>query len=566
MTWLNNLKIIWKVSLIVALLGAVSFVSIGLAALRIMRMDEAYSDLINRVDRATISMARGSRDVESYVSVVYQLLVEATAEGSSRLLTKNTEEKKLYEERFAEALRLIPEKAYELNPLHDKSRKMFSECELVVSAVASASTTEENAQAAELLKSKCAPLADAVLEEQTKVAYDLVAYAGNTAEAVSGQTRSTIRTVLVLVTVGMVMSLIGAMWIGVKGLSQPIEKLKAVMEGLARNDLRAEVPGAARRDEIGMMAKAVEVFKINAVEVERLRAERAEAEHRAAEQRRRDMHRLADNFESAVGEIVQIVSSAAAEMEVSANSLAVTAEKAAELSTVVASAAEEASTNVRSVAVASEEMARSVNDISRQVQESARIASHAVEQAEETNNRVVKLSAAASKIGDVVNLINVIAEQTNLLALNATIEAARAGAAGRGFGVVAAEVKSLAEQTARATGEIGQQISSIQVATGDSVEAIKDITDTINRVSEISSAIASAIEQQGAATHQIAYNVQRASVGTSTVASNISDVRRGSTETGTASTQVSSAAQSLSIESNRLKDEVGNFLRTVRAS
>jgi methyl-accepting chemotaxis protein len=211
-------------------------------------------------------------------------------------------------------------------------------------------------------------------------------------------------------------------------------------------------------------------------------------------------------------------------------------------------------------------MSSSVNEISSRVQDSARIAEEAVKQAQRTDARMTQLSEAAGRIGDVVELINNIAGQTNLLALNATIEAARAGEAGRGFAVVASEVKALAEQTAKATGEIGQQIAGIQSATQDSVTAIKEIGVTIGRISEISSAIAAAVEEQGAATQQVSSNVQRAAAGTSEVASNITDVQRGASETGRASTQVLTAAKSLSNESNRLKLEVGKFMNLVRAA
>jgi methyl-accepting chemotaxis protein len=211
-------------------------------------------------------------------------------------------------------------------------------------------------------------------------------------------------------------------------------------------------------------------------------------------------------------------------------------------------------------------MASSVNEISRQVQESARMANEAVGQARNTTDRVSELSKAAARIGDVVELINTIAGQTNLLALNATIEAARAGEAGRGFAVVASEVKALAEQTAKATGEIGQQIAGIQAATQDSVNAIRDISSTIEKLSEIASTIAAAVEEQGAATQEISRNVQQAARGTHEVSSNITDVQRGAGETGSASAQVLSAAQILSADSARLRREVTNFLDTVRAA
>ncbi|MGM4887476.1 methyl-accepting chemotaxis protein [Tardiphaga sp. 604_B6_N1_1] len=347
---------------------------------------------------------------------------------------------------------------------------------------------------------------------------------------------------------------------------KPIQRMTSVMLQLADGDKTVAIEGIDRRDEIGKMAQAVQVFKETAIEADRLTVEQKAADERGAIQRKDDMRKLADAFESAVGEIVETVSTASTELEASANTLTHSASRAQEVTTAVAAAAEVASSNVQSVASASEEMSSSVSEIARQVQESAKIANEAVEQARRTNSRVSDLSQAANRIGDVVELINNIAGQTNLLALNATIEAARAGEAGRGFAVVASEVKALAEQTARATGEIGEQINGIQSATQDSVDAIKEIGTTIGRLSEISAVIASAVEEQGAATREISRNVQQAAQGTMEVSSNIADVERGAAETGSASSQVLSAAQSLATDSNRLKSEVSQFLNSVRAA
>jgi methyl-accepting chemotaxis protein len=368
-----------------------------------------------------------------------------------------------------------------------------------------------------------------------------------------------------LMAIGLIVGC-GVVFIMARSITGPIGVLSGVMTTLASGNTAVEVAGRDRRDEIGGMAAAVQVFKDNMIEADRLRAEQAATEQRAAERRKAEMRRLADEFQAAVGEIVNTVSSASTELEAAATSLTKTAENTQNLSATVAAASEEASTNVQTVASATEELSSSVHEIARQVHESSKIAGEAVHQAEKTDARIGELSQAAGRIGDVVNLITAIAQQTNLLALNATIEAARAGDAGRGFAIVAQEVKALAAQTAKATEDISAQIAGMQAATQDSVTAIKDISGTINRISEIASSIAAAVEEQGAATQEISRNVQEAASGTSQVASNITDVNEGAAETGSASTQVLSSAQSLSGESNRLKVEVEKFLITVRAA
>ena len=358
----------------------------------------------------------------------------------------------------------------------------------------------------------------------------------------------------------------------IRDVSNGIASIVKPMQALGQGDLSVEIPHRGEKTEMGLMADALQVFK-EALIAKRSADEAAAKDAEAKIERGRRVDNITREFEQMIGEIVNNVSSASTQLEASAGSLSAsagslskTAARSQELSTTVASASEKASTNVQSVASATEELSSSVNEISRQVQESARMASDAVGQARGTTERVSELSKAATRIGDVVELINTIAGQTNLLALNATIEAARAGEAGRGFAVVASEVKALAEQTAKATGEIGQQINGIQSATQDSVNAIKEISGTIEKLSEISSMIAAAMEEQGAATQEISRNVQQAAQGTQQVSSNVTDVQHGASETGSASSQVLSAARTLSTDSNRLRLEVDKFLSNVRAA
>jgi methyl-accepting chemotaxis protein len=436
--------------------------------------------------------------------------------------------------------------------LSDYQRDFFAWMETALTLAGELKATSEAFSAVE-------PVIDAVSKEIDEIR--------SAAERTNVAVRDSIQRQMEIAILLIAFAVLGAGFFIGRSVSRPLSAMTAAMIELARGNFAIVLPGLGRADEVGEIAQAVETFKVNAEQKARDEAEaRIKQDRMVAELRKADMHKLADAFEGAVGEIVEMVSSAATELEASASSLTATAERSQERAIVVAAASEEASTNVQSVASASEELTASVNEISRQVQESSRVASDAVEQAQKTNNRVGELSKAAARIGDVVELINTIAGQTNLLALNATIEAARAGEAGRGFAVVASEVKALAEQTAKATGEIGQQITGIQSATQDSVGAIKEIGDTIGRMSEISSTIAAAVEEQGAATQEISRNIQQAAQGTMQVSSNIADVQRGASETGSASSQVLSAAQSLSIESNRLKLEVGKFLSSVRAA
>jgi len=354
--------------------------------------------------------------------------------------------------------------------------------------------------------------------------------------------------------------------VSTKMIGRPLALMTDAMAKLAAGDNSIEIPSIEKRDDIGAMARTVQVFKENAIEMERLRAEQIETEKRAQEEKRQAMLKLAGDFEDSVKGVVDTVSSSATEMQSMAESMSATAEQTNQQAAAVAAASEQATANVQTVATATEEMSASIGEIGRQVEQSAAIAQRAVAEAEKTNGTVQGLAEAAEKIGAVVELISGIAEQTNLLALNATIEAARAGDAGKGFAVVASEVKSLANQTAKATEEIGQQIAGMQSITGEAVEAIGSIGETITEVNEIAASIAAAVEEQGTATQDIARNVQEAARGTQEVTGNISGVSSGAQETGKAASQVLETSSGLADQAKDLSSQIDDFLIAVRSA
>jgi methyl-accepting chemotaxis protein len=424
----------------------------------------------------------------------------------------------------------------------------------------------DNAKEIGELTTEMAESADAIMKGSNVMKADLLSDQQRLESESNATIGETERLVVMLAIGGFLLGGALAVLLG-KGISRPMTTMCKAMRELAGGNFDVVLPGLGRKDELGEMAGAVEEFKVQAV----AKAERDAAAHDAQNKassaaRRSELIRFADDFEAAVGAIVSNVSASAVQLEAAAGTLTRTAETTQSLSSQVSGSSEEASSNMQSVASATEELSVSVDEIGRRVRESSEIAQAAVLQAQQTDGRISKLSRAAQEIGDVVKLITAIAEQTNLLALNATIEAARAGEAGRGFAVVASEVKSLASQTAKATDEISSHISGMQGATQESVAAIKEIGGTIAKISDIAATISSAVEQQSSATQEIARSVQNVAEGTQEAAANIMRVNRGATETGSASEEVLSSARTLSTESTRLREELDRFMANIRAA
>ncbi|MGQ3050133.1 MAG: HAMP domain-containing methyl-accepting chemotaxis protein [Niveispirillum sp.] len=514
---------------------------------QLLRQAEAEGDA-----RGTALIADAERDlllVRFYMQRYENLHDDATREGLTKALAELVAGTKALAEQARGARRaLTVEVVQHMSAYHDgvKTKKdLITEIEKTVADRLNPAGAKISKLTADIRASQA--------EQQNQIGPQVVS------------TISTIQYTAIGMSIIAVLLGVGASIVIARSITRPVNDLTGTMGRLAQGDLSVDVGYTTNRDEIGDMSRAVEVFKTNGIERRRLEEEQAAARE-ARERRAQALEQLMLRFDRDMQALVGELGSASTQMRASAQSMSALSEQTAQQSMNVASAAEQASANVQAVATATEELSSSLGEITRRVAESAQITRTAHEEARRTNETVNSLSEAAGRIGTVVQLIADIAGQTNLLALNATIEAARAGEAGKGFAVVASEVKSLANQTAKATGDISEQVQQVQTATQQAVEAIRSITGTISRVNEIAAAIAAAIEEQGAATQEIARNVQQAAVGTQDVTETIDSVRGAAGETGQSAGEVLNAAVTVQDQSVRLTKVVEGFLQGVKAA
>ncbi|HXS05463.1 MAG TPA: methyl-accepting chemotaxis protein [Rhizomicrobium sp.] len=562
MNWFQNLTIRSKV---ISAFATVLVVTAALGVFAINRLS-AVNENVQAIATNYLVGIDGLGDF-SYGAMRYRQL-QASQMIASSLDAKAAEEKKLgvaldEATKGWDKYNATVEAGYERN-LADKMHAAWNDYVALNEKLVQLSNTSKNEQATDLytgdLRTAFNKFQDLLTEDK-----NFQRKSTDTEVKDATDTYSSSRT-LIMVVLGLATTLcLVTGWMIVNGVSVPIRGMTAAMTRLAQHDLTTEVVGAERKDEVGQMANAVLVFKNSMIEGDRLKEEQEIAQRNAAV-RSAKVDSLTRDFDQRVQGVVQTVASQATQMQASAQSMSASAEESTKQAGAVAAASEESAANVQTVASAAEELSSSIAEIGRQVSHSSQIATTAVTEAAKANEMVQGLLNASQKIGEIVALINEIADQTNLLALNATIEAARAGEAGKGFAVVAAEVKNLATQTSKATEEIGAQITSVQGATQNAVNAIGSIGKTISEIDQISAAIAAAVEQQGAATQEIARNVEEAAKGTQEVSSNIGGVTEAANSTGAVANQVLASARSLTEQSGELRALVQTFLTEVKAA
>ncbi|MDR3438557.1 methyl-accepting chemotaxis protein [Telmatospirillum sp.] len=556
-----NMRISAKVISLFCLLGTVVVLITFFATNRMKHIDDVYSTMLDSGVKSTITLFRANVRTADTTRLAYTVIAEQNPEQKKKAVADMKVVHDEWLQFVGKAREALPKQAARMTELTRRYEALFD----VIHEIQAAALANDDPKALALLHDRFNPAMAPVRAE----VWDIVQASDKDLDGESADTTTTTNTTVAITYASVALSLVLVMSLAVvltnKGISRPIVRLSEAMRRLAERDYTVAIEGDDRRDELGTMARAVTVFKEGMQRSDSLAEEQKQAQQ-ARETRANHIEQITKRFDSTVASIIKALADAARKMQATASNMSSTAEQTSSQASNVATAARQAASNVQTVAAASEELASSIGEIGRQVNQSSDVAASAREQSEHTNGIVQGLAQSAQRIGEVVAMINDISSQTNLLALNATIEAARAGAAGKGFAVVAGEVKALANQTGKATDEIAQQISAVQAATEEAVQAIQGIGDTIHEINQISTTIASAVEQQGAATHEIARNVQEAATGTQDVTQNITGVSDAAISTGHAANDVLNAATELSRYSENLQKVVQTFLSDVRAA
>ncbi|MBH0238603.1 methyl-accepting chemotaxis protein [Methylobrevis albus] len=558
----QDIKIAYKIAAVVLLMGAVSVFSAVYGGDKMIEVDTANTAVMNGEYTAALEIARANQRVYRLGDVAYRSFSRNEPDQIREILKRFADVRGEFVERLDTAVAADPE----LAATRDSYLGRFDQVIATAEASVAFAIDGNRDEARKRLQENFDPALTSLRDEMRQKMEGLIDSAHEASDAATVMAHDAAN--LNYIVVGS--ALIGALGLGIGvavfAISRPLQNTAKIMERLAAGDLAVDITGRDRKDEVGLMARSVEVFKQNAIAVKALETEQEAAKARAAAEQKAAMNRMADDFEAEVMGIVRTVSAAASQLQQNSAAMSAAAEETNRQSNAVAAASEQASVNVRTVAAAAEELSSSIGEIGQQVTNAATVSGRASDQAQATSTAAAGLVANAQRIGEVVNLISEIAAQTNLLALNATIEAARAGEAGKGFAVVATEVKNLAAQTAKATGEISAQIGAVQAGTSDVAGAIAMIGGTIKEINEISSSIASAVEEQNAATGEIARNVDEAARGTTEVSTNIVGVSKAADDTGRVAGQITSAASDLARQAEALRTQVDGFIRRVRAA
>ena len=563
---LKNIPILWRVVSLLVLLG-IAATGAGLSAISNLKtVASQYDELIRGPAGASVALARANRWVVGTNRSIYLALMSTTEEGNRAAEAEQKNAMNGVVSMFAHARQLMPQYAADIDRLKAEFDGLMSGvCGNVVKMANAATTAEANATAGAEMAKSCEPGFKSYITSLAAFVDRAVNEESTASTALNDVSRTAITYTYVVLFGSITAVLALAVFVVMTTLTSPLKVLVDAMAKMSKGDLAVVVQGADRKDEIGSVARTLEVFRSGLLETEQLRMEAQATEAQNAEKLRKARHQIADQFQAKMGALADAFGKSSHEVSEAARNLSATAEETARQAQAVSGAAEEASVNVQTVAASTEEMTASVREIASQVSRSASVANTAASEAARTESDVRALSEAATKIGEVVELINNIAGQTNLLALNATIEAARAGEAGKGFAVVASEVKQLAAQTAKATEEISSKINEIQQATNRTVGSIERIVNTVSDIQSISTMISAAIEEQGAATGEIASNTQLAARGTEQVSDNINGVGRAAEMTGAASTQLMGLSSNLSTQAVDLQREVSSFVQQLRA-